>query len=794
MTAALTLAAVHPALAQEAEDADTFAAEAFTEDLSAEAETEQEAGFQEYADELTGEEAYAEDDLQDAVIDAEGAEEFTPEEFTEDPAADTDEAEEPAFEEDADDLIEDLAAEEEAEETAYDETIFLGEPGDTGEDTWELTGDTLTISGTSRTASYSSADEVPWAASAGTIKNVVVSDGVTEIGSYIFVGLLNLEKAQIADSVTVIGEKAFDGSTKVVISGSFGKTAESYAAENKIPFVPTEVTDLKDAVLTVKTTAYTYSGSAFTPEVTAVFSKTALKKDTDYTVKYTNNTNAGTATVTITGKGNYKGTKSASFKIDALSLAKASVSGIQTKTYTGSAITQTPTVALGSKTLKAGTDYTVSYKNNVNVGTATVTITGKGNYKDAVNKTFAINKAQITKSCVAKIKSKPYTGKKIKPTPVVTVAGRTLKKGTDFTVKYKNNKKIGKAKVTITGKGSYKGKVTVTFKIRKASIADAKIKGIKDRTYNGSAQKPVPVVKLAKKKLKAGKDYKVSYKDNVDAGTATVTIRGKGNYKGKVVRTFTIDPARIRDASVTEIKDKAYTGKAVKQEPVVKVGGRTLKEGTDYRISYENNIKIGTAKMKITGKGNYTGSLTKTFKIDILSIAKAEITGVEDLTYSGSAVIQEKITVKLDGEELKAGKDYRVAYAKNTAIGTAKIVITGIGSYKDTVSKEFDVLPRGTEIAAMTLNPVRTQARLTVKWRNIGSQADGYRVQYSTDRYFNTINRTQDVNEDSRYPVTQYIFITNDPNGTYYARICTWKTVNGKKYYSKWSKNIVSNR
>ena len=100
-----------------------------------------------------------------------------------------------------------------------------------------------------------------------------------------------------------------------------------------------------------------------------------LVSGTDYSVAYANNTKAGTATVTITGKGNYTGTKSATFKISPAAISGAAISGLAAKTYTGKALTQTPVVKIGSATLKTGTDYTVSYKNNVNAGTATVTIT-----------------------------------------------------------------------------------------------------------------------------------------------------------------------------------------------------------------------------------------------------------------------------------------------------------------------------------------------------------------------------------------------------------------------------------
>ena len=210
--------------------------------------------------------------------------------------------------------------------------------------------------------------------------------------------------------------------------------------------------------------------------------------------------------------------------------------------YTGGEIKPLPTVSFSDKKLKSGIDYTVSYKNNTKVGTATVTITGKGYYTGSVSKSFKISSTPISKATVTGLSSKGYTGKAITQNPTVKVGSRTLKKGTDYTLSFKNNKAIGTATVTITGKGGFKGSVKKTFKITKASIAKAKVTGISKRyKYTGKAIKPtVKTVKLDNVTLKKGRDYTVSYKNNKKAGTATVMITGKGNYKGTVKKTFKI--------------------------------------------------------------------------------------------------------------------------------------------------------------------------------------------------------------------------------------------------------------
>lgn len=140
----------------------------------------------------------------------------------------------------------------------------------------------------------------------------------------------------------------------------------------------------------------TYNGSAFTPAITVKDGETILTNGTDYTVEYSNNTNAGTATATIIGKGDYAETIEKTFTINAKTLTASNIADIAAQTYTGSALEPAVTVTDGEKTLSEGTDYTVTYSDNTNIGTGKVTVTFKGNYSGDVVKEFTINPAPIT--------------------------------------------------------------------------------------------------------------------------------------------------------------------------------------------------------------------------------------------------------------------------------------------------------------------------------------------------------------------------------------------------------------
>ncbi len=227
-----------------------------------------------------------------------------------------------------------------------------------------------------------------------------------------------------------------------------------------------EINNINNSDFTISPiAAVTYNGSAQTPAVTLMKGTTTLTSGTDYTVSYSNNTNAGTATVTITGMGNYTGTKTANFTINPKNASNLTINSIAAVTYNGSAQTPTVTVKDGTTTLTNGTDYTVSYSNNTNAGTATMTVTGKGNYTGTKTATFTINPKNASYLTISSIAAATYNG--FAQTPAVTVKDgtTTLTSGTDYTVSYSNNTNVGTATVTITGMGNYTGTKTASFTI-----------------------------------------------------------------------------------------------------------------------------------------------------------------------------------------------------------------------------------------------------------------------------------------------------------------------------------------
>lgn len=214
-----------------------------------------------------------------------------------------------------------------------------------------------------------------------------------------------------------------------------------------------------------------------------------------------------------------------------------------------------------------------------------------------------------------------YTGSEVTPEVTVTHSGKTLVKDRDFTVTYHNNIEpssyYNSPWVGIDGIGNYQGYVTKSFTINRADISSCTVTlSDESLTYTGSSLRPTATVKSGDKELTLNQDYYVSYRNNWDAGTASAILTGTGNYTGSVTKDFTIKPLDISRYSAS-LSQYSYTSDGTEKCPDVTVtyGDKTLATGTDFTVSYKDNVKEGTATVTITGAGNYTGIINTTFTI-----------------------------------------------------------------------------------------------------------------------------------------------------------------------------------
>lgn len=218
----------------------------------------------------------------------------------------------------------------------------------------------------------------------------------------------------------------------------------------------------------------------------------------------------------------------------------------------------------------------------------------------------------------------------------------------------------------------------------------------------------------------------VQYRNNTNPGTATVIVRWSldssygDSESGETELHFTICKRdlptfeiSVDDDAYDEWSDAVwYTGKEIR--PALEAWEDGLRLGVDYTVSYANNVKPGTAKVVVAGKGLYGGSQTLTFRIKKRSIQWDDFSfasGSSKYAYTGNAV-----KPKIDSGELVRGKDYVVSYQNNKKIGTATVTMTGIGLYQGKIVKKFSI-KRATKVKLN--NVYKNTKRITGKVTNV---------------------------------------------------------------------------
>ena len=467
------------------------------------------------------------------------------------------------------------------------------------------------------------------------------------------------------------------GTAKVVVTAKSANFTGSKEATFDI--LPVDI-NKKSVKVAADTENIEYAGTEKKLDITVTDGKTKLVEGKDYTVSYKNNIELGTAKAVITGKGHYSGSREITFDIIPYDLANAEIA-VKTEVYVYSGKECRPEVKVvaSGKTLVADKDYTVTYKDCVNTGTATARVEGTGNYTGVIEGTYDINEADM-RGVDVKLSSDKFvwTGKAQMPAVKVTYNGLVLRENNDYTLTASGNVGVGTAKIVISARSeNFTGSKEAVFSIQAVDISSKSVNvSVKPGSfkYDGTGKKPTIKITYGANVLSEGRDYTASYRNNVNAGTATVTITGKGSYKGTVKKTFVVTSDNIAAAKVTLGKSEyVYDGK--RKTPSVKVvmNGKTLVKGQDYRVSYKNNTKAGKASVVIEGINNYTGSVAKTFVIKNMSVS------ITKLSSNGSKVsLTWKSAQKADRYEVyrKASdeKSYKkVASTKNASYADSSV-------------------------------------------------------------------------------------------------------------------------
>ena len=544
-----------------------------------------------------------------------------------------------------------------------------------------------------------------------------------------------------------------------------------------------------------------------------------LVQNRDFTISYQNNNSAGKATIVATGIGNYTGTVYAYFTIenstinnsgegDSTSQGSISKDGMTTLTpdniiltyddssnnfmrYTGAEVLPTVSFVGGYNR----SDFEITGVNNVNPGKATLVIRGKGgNYSGAIYMYFNIKANLSTHGQMSAVPDQAYTGAILTPHVTVGVGNNVLTLNQDYQLTYSNNQNVGKATITAQGVGDYYyGSISTTFNISNGAGGMSVSGYASSYIYSGNAIEPDVTVTMNGVTLTKNRDYTVTYANNVNVGTATMTVRGIGSYSGTQTINYTIEAKNIENCVSNAIANVKYTGNTY--TPVVALTdattGKVLVQGSDYMITYSNNTNPGTASITITALSkNYVGTKVIPFKI-----TSAAVTGLRTGTIKNNSI-------KLAWTSQSYADGYQICNAQNKVIATTANTSYTVKNLKSCTTYKYKVRSYvnnadgsmaygdfSTAVSAKTLlNTPKLKAKSTKKgvvtltWSKV-SKATGYEIYYSTKRN-GIYTKLKTVSSSSKRVYYDRGLATGEK---YYYTIRAYRKVNGVKTYSNYN-------
>ncbi len=465
------------------------------------------------------------------------------------------------------------------------------------------------------------------------LTEINIPDGITTISDNCFTNCPNLTSIDLPSGVTEIGSAAFQNSglTEMELPASLEKIGKYAFWGNPMEgtiTIPEGVTSIGDSAFYHCEISTIVNNSGLTYTLASLFKSSSYPSEVISTWL-----NSDEEEVDEIGPGTY------TRKIPIIDISTAEITGINASyTYTGSGIRPVPVVTVKGKVLTKDKDYTVTYKNVLDAGTATVTVTGMNNYSGSVFLTYSIVAKAITPTVTLSATSFAYNGKAKTPTVTVKDGTGVLVKNTDYTATYPTGRiNAGTYKIVVKLKGNYSGSKTVSFVIKAKAITPTVKLSATSFVYNGKAKTPTVTVKDSTTALTKNTDYTVTYPTGrINVGTYKIVVKLKGNYSGSKTVSFAITKAanplavtaKTATASFTTLKTKSLTlavgkvvtfpNKGIGALTYTKVTGNsafTINKTTG-AVTVKKGLKKGTYKIKMqikaAGNANYKASAAKT--------------------------------------------------------------------------------------------------------------------------------------------------------------------------------------
>ena len=388
--------------------------------------------------------------------------------------------------------------------------------------------------------------------------------------------------------------------------------------------------------------------------------------------------------------------------------------------YTGEAIEPELRVYMGTKLLRAGTDYSISFKNNINACPdpescpvsirPSAVIKGKGNFSGSATCYFPILPAGLSENSANILSLSAVTGgSPAEPDPYVwsVELGRALEKDKEYNVLPGDGEDLsvsGDHVYYVIGCGNFEGCLQGTIRVDTAGesigIENASVTGLiksfdcAPGEENVFVQKGLTVTMPNDTVLKEGRDYELLYAGNNTPGTAYVTVKGIGKYRGFIKLGYTIKAREIKKIKTdnSSILIRIYNGEPRTQTLRLYDGDIMLKEGVDFTVSYTDNVNAGKASFVIKGKGIYRGTKKGSFKIEPLDISVLKGSHADKTAPYEKKGARAGVSLSFNGIPLTEGTDYSLSYSGSKNVGSLRTVkVKGKGNFKGKLSFGFTV-------------------------------------------------------------------------------------------------------
>ena len=463
------------------------------------------------------------------------------------------------------------------------------------------------------------------------------------------------------------------------------QVADVYTKSEQAKPIGYALTNLDSAV-------FDYTGTEQKPNMTVKYGGMILTEGEDYEITWPDDSiNSGKKSITLTGKGEYTGSKKLNYEILPVRLGKLSLDKDE-YVYDGSQ--KRPNILVGpdDSGLIEGIDYDVIWPSDTSaVGTYSITVVGKGNCVGTETIAFDVIASPLSKAIIDNQKL-IYDGTQRRPQVTVESGGVILSDGRDYDIAWPSDSTLpGVYAIAITGKGNYAGSIAVPFEVVAAQISELLLDH-DTYMFDGSKKQPVVTVRSGTSQLTEGADYTITWPtDLASIGKKEIVVTGKGNYEGELKATYEIIASSTFRVKLGQ-SQFTYDGEQKRPAIAVEAEGKKLAEGADYTVSWPSNlVDAGKKDVTITGKGSYSGTQKVTYEIVPATITDVSLSATR-YTHDGTAK-RPGVTVKCGGKTLSAGTDYDVAWPSDvTNTGKKTVTVTGKGNYAGTLKASYEIV------------------------------------------------------------------------------------------------------